>query len=171
MSIDRSNTILIPSDCYEPIEEKGVFQEKKRFLSKRKKWILWIIVCILLLFVVFPYIKVELLSINADEKLKSFDLSGFGTVLFEDVPTVYDCKIFSYHKEQCAKVLYVLGDCEYGIMVKLEWNDDSNRWDLASSQVMWSVYGGSASEFYWPLYYGDKLFGEKIHPTPAATDN
>lgn len=124
----------------------------------KKKYGLWIAVGVLVLLFVLPYAKVEILTINAEEKLKSFDISCFDNVYCEGTPEVYDCKIYSYWKENRAKVLYVLGDCEFGVMVELKWNHDRDCWELARGQNMWTVHGGSAQEFYWPLYYGDKLY-------------
>ncbi len=125
----------------------------------KKKWIfLWFILGFVFLFIVFPYAKVELLSINAEEKLKSFDISYFDNVYCEGTPKVYDCKIYSYQREKAAKALYVLGDCEFGVMVELTWNQQRDCWEFADGKTMWTIYGGSAQEFYWPLYYGDKLY-------------
>lgn len=124
---------------------------------KKKRYTLWIAVGLLLLVVVFPYAKVEILTINAEEKLKSFDISCFDNVYGEGTPEIYDCKIYSYSEKKQAKVLYVLGDCEFGVMVELEWNQQNDCWELVGGQNMWTVHGGSAQEFYWPLYYGDKL--------------
>ena len=114
----------------------------------------WLIVCIIL-FVVFviPYAKVEILSINAEEKLKDFDISCYDNIYCEGTPKVYDCKIFEYRKEEYAKVFYVFGDCEYGVMSELEWNHQNGCWDDVGGYVMWSVHGGNASEYSWPLYY------------------
>ena len=125
----------------------------------KKKWhVLLILVGILLLVCALPYAKVEILSANADRKLESFDLSCFENVYCEGTPKVYDCKIYAYSKERNAKVFYVLGDCEYGVMVDLEWNDAGQFWELVDGRTMWSIHGGNAQEFCWPLYYGDKVY-------------
>lgn len=125
----------------------------------KKKWyVLWIIVAFLVLFFVFPYAKVEILSRNAEEKLSAFDISCFDNVYCEGTPQVCDQKIYAYREEEYAKVLYVLGECEFGVMVELKWNADRDCWELADSINLWSTHGGSAQEFYWPLYYADKLF-------------
>ena len=125
---------------------------------KRKCHVLWIVVGIFVLVFALPYAKVEFLSINAEEKLNSFDTSCFDNVYCQGTPKIYDCKIYAYKKENSAKVLYVLGDCEFGVMVDLKWKNDTQCWELADGRNMWSVHGGSAQEFYWPLYYADKLF-------------
>lgn len=125
----------------------------------KKKWYVFcIVVAFLLLIFVFPYTKVEILTINAEEKLESFDISCFDNIYGEGTPNVYDCKIFSYRKEKRAKALYVLGDCEFGVMVKLKWNHSNSCWEIEDKQTMWTVHGGSAQEFYWPLYYADKAY-------------
>ena len=124
---------------------------------KKMRCALWITVGVLLVFV-FPYAKVEILTVNAEEKLAQFDLSCFDNVYCEGTPTVYDCKIYSYRKEETAKVLYVLGDCEFGVLVDLEWNDSKECWELADGRNVWSTHGGNAQEFYWPLYYADKVY-------------
>lgn len=124
----------------------------------RKKYTFWIAVAVLLLICVFPYAKVEILSINADKKLEKFDISCFDNIYCEGTPNVYDCKIYAYHKKKCAKVLYVFGNCEFGVMAKLEWDHTNSCWKLVDSKNMWSVHGGSAQEFCWPLYYADKVY-------------
>ena len=124
----------------------------------KKRYAIWFVIGVLLLLIVFPYAKVEFLTINADKKLESFDISYFDNVYCEGTPKIYDCKIYSYQKDRYAKVLYVLGDCEFGVMVELRWNQQRECWEFENGQNMWTVYGGSAQEFYWPLYYGDKLF-------------
>jgi len=124
-----------------------------------RKWLtVGIIVGLVLLIFVIPYAKVEILSINAEEKLKSFDISYFDNVYCEGTPKIYDCKIYEYNKEQYAKALYVLGDCEFGVMLELQWNRDRSCWEFLRGQNVWTVHGGSAQEFYWPLYYADKLY-------------
>ena len=125
---------------------------------KKKRYVLWIIVAALLLVFVFPYAKVEILSANAEEKLESFDLSCLDNVYCVGTPKVYDCKIYSYRKQANAKVLYVLGECEYGVMIELEWDHTNGCWEVVDGRNVWTIYGGSAQEFYWPLYYADKLF-------------
>lgn len=117
-----------------------------------------LILGVLLALLVFPYIKVEILTINAEEKLKSFDISYFDNMYCEGTPEIYDCKIYAYRKDKFARVLYVLGDCEFGVMVDLKWNHINACWEFSNGQNMWSVHGGNAQEFYWPLYYGDKLY-------------
>lgn len=124
----------------------------------KKKYGLWIAVGIFMLIFVLPYAKVEILTVNAEEKLKAFDISCFDNVYGAGTPEVYDCKIYSYWKENRAKALYILGDCEFGVMVELKWNHDENCWELESARNMWTIHGGNAQEFYWPLYYGDKLY-------------
>lgn len=125
----------------------------------KKKWYaLWIIVVVLLLVFVAPYAKVEILTINAEEKLAQFDVSCFDNIYCEGTPAIYDCKIYSYQKEKNAKVLYVLGDCEFGVLVDLEWNESKECWELADGRNVWSTHGGNAQEFYWPLYYANKVF-------------
>lgn len=129
----------------------------------KKKWYaLCIIVGFVVFFFIFPYAKVEILSIDAEEKLESFDISSFDNVYCEGTPQVYDRKIYAYRNEEYAKVLYVLGECEFGVMVELMWNDDRDCWEKYDGRVMWTVHGGSAQEFYWPLYYADELlFGQQ----------
>ena len=124
----------------------------------RKHAVCLVLIVLFLLVFVIPYAKVEILSIDAEEKLESFDLSCFDNVYCEGTPAVYDCKIYSYSKEKCAKVLYVLGNCEFGVMVDLKWNHSKHCWEIENGQTVWTIYGGSAQEFYWPLYYGDKVF-------------
>ena len=117
---------------------------------------LWI--AILVLVFVIPYANVELLSINASQKLAAFDISCFDNVYCEGTPDVYDCKIYSYSEEKHAKVLYVFGDCEFGVMVNLEWCHVNQCWKFVEGRNLWSIYGGSAQGFYWPMYYGDKVY-------------
>ena len=125
----------------------------------KKTWrAFWILVVFLVVVFAIPYTRVEILSINAPQKLETFDISCFDNVYCEGTPEVYDCKIYSYCKEKYAKVLYVFGDCEFGVMVNLEWSHANQRWIFVDGRNMWSVHGGSAQEFYWPLYYGDKLY-------------
>ena len=130
---------------------------------KQKWYALWIIVGLIVLFFIFPYAKVEILSINAEKKLDSFDISYFDNVYCERTPEVYDRKIYAYRKEEYAKVLYVLGECEFGVMVELKWNNGRDCWELEDYQTMWTVHGGSAQEFYWPLYYADELLLGQQH--------
>jgi hypothetical protein len=131
----------------------------KRFATFLKKYcVLLIAVVILLLLVVFPYARVEFLSVNAEEKLKDFDLSCFDNVYCEGTPQVYDLKLYSYREAKSAKALYVFGDCEFGVMVELAWNRANNCWDLVDGRNMWTTHGGSAQEFFWPLYYMDKVY-------------
>lgn len=113
---------------------------------------------VLLLIFVFPYVKVECLSNNADKKLERFDISCFDNIYCEGTPNVYDCKIYEYCEKKCARVLYVFGNCEFGVMVNLEWDHNNSCWKLVDSKNMWSVHGGSAQEFCWPLYYADKVY-------------
>lgn len=135
-------------------------------MKKKKKILLYILILVLVL-IVLPYAKVEILSINADKKLESFDLSCFDNIYCAGTPYVYDCKIYSYWPRKYAKVFYVFGNCEFGVMAKLKWNSSENCWEHSSSKTMWSAYGGSAHEFYWPLYYGKRLFsGDIIDPAP-----
>lgn len=125
---------------------------------KKNKRGLWLIIGALILIFVIPYARVEILSIDAPRKLASFDLSWFDNVYCEGTPEVYDCKIYAYSQERYAKVLYVLGDCEFGVMVELEWNHSDGCWEFVNGRDVWTIYGGSAQEFYWPLYYGGKLY-------------
>ena len=125
----------------------------------KKKWYaLWIVVGSIVIFFIFPYAKVEILTIDAEEKLESFDISCFNNVYCEGTPEVYDRKIYAYKKEKYAKVLYVLGECEFGVMVELKWNDERACWEFEDCRNMWTVHGGSAQELYWPLYYADKAY-------------
>lgn len=125
---------------------------------KRKRHIVWIVIGILVIALVLPYVVVEIQSIDAEQKLASFDLSCFDNVYGEGTPEVYNRKIYSYYEGKCAKVLYVLGDCEFGVMVELEWNATDACWQLVDARNMWTVHGGSAQEFCWPLYYPDKVY-------------
>ena len=134
-------------------------QRKKEVAKKKRKFLLIGVVVLFFVLVVIPYINVEILSINAEEKLASFDLSCYDNIYCEGTPLVYDCKIYSYQERKKAKVLFVLEDCEFGLMADLEWNNEKNCWEDAGGRLMWTVHGGSAQEFYWPLYYGDKLWG------------
>lgn len=125
----------------------------------KKKWyIFFSIAVVLLLFFVIPYAKVEILTINAAEKMESFDISCWDNIYCEGTPRIYDQKIYSYRQQKDARVLYVLGDCEFGVMADLKWNHADSCWELVEYKTMWTVYGGSAQEFYWPLYYADKLY-------------
>ncbi len=124
----------------------------------KKRQCLWIAVVVLLIVFVLPYTYVEILSINAEKKLEDFDLSCFNNVYCEGTPEVYDCKIYSYQKEKSVKVLYVFGDCEFGVMVDLEWDPTNACWELVDGRNMWTTHSGSAQEFYWPLYYPSKVF-------------
>jgi hypothetical protein len=124
---------------------------------KQRRYALYILSGILVLIFALPYAKVEILSINAEHKLEAFDVSCFDDVYCEGTPEVYDCKIYTYSKEHHAKALYVFGDCEFGVMVDLEWNPTKRSWELVDGRNMWSAHRGSAQEFYWPLYYGGKL--------------
>ena len=149
---------------YNPLRYRGVGavtifdpKEKEADILKIKRCAIWIVGIVLFL-LVFPYIKVEILTINAREKLESFNISYFDNVYCEGTPEIYDCKIYAYKKDQYAKVLYILGDCEFGVMVELKWNNQDECWEFSNGQNLWSIYGGSAQEFYWPLYYGDKLY-------------
>ena len=58
-----------------------------------------------LIFVIIPYAKVEILSINAEEKLEDFDITCFDNIYCEGTPRVYDCKIYSYYEKKSTKVL------------------------------------------------------------------
>ena len=124
----------------------------------KKRTILLLIIVFSVLFVIFSYAKVEILSINAEEKLASFNISSFDNIYCEGTPTVYDRLIYNFKHEGYAKVLYVLCECEFGVMAELRWNSNRDCWELEDYQTMWTVHGGSAQEFYWPLYYVDKLF-------------
>lgn len=96
---------------------------------------------------IIPYAQVEILTLTKltpNETLKDFDMSCFDNVYTQGAPEVYDCKVFSYHKEEYAKVLYVFGDCEIAVMAELEWNTDNDCWDLTASTTMWSTNGGNA---------------------------
>ena len=123
-----------------------------------KRYVLLVVVAILLLVFVFPYARVEILTINASKKLETFDISCLDNVYCEGTPKVYDLKIYSYRKQKSAKVLYILGDCEFGVMVQLKWNHTNDRWEIVEGKNMWTTHGGNAQEFYWPLYYADKVF-------------
>lgn len=124
----------------------------------KKKFLLWVVIVLWLVVFVFPYATVEILSVNSENKLQAFDISCFDNVYCKGTPKIYDCKIYAYRKNQSAKVLYILGDCEFGVMVDLEWNHTNQSWNLVEGKNMWSIYGGSAQEFCWPLYYADKVF-------------
>ena len=154
--------ILLPVGMVMGINASFALQQEKQedgASHKRKKWpaVCATIAAFILFFVVFPFVKVEILSINAEEKLESFDLSRFDNVYCEGTPEVYDCKIFEYRKLDHATVFYVLGDCEFGVMVKLKWNAQDICWEMEDWRNMWTVHGGSASEYYWPPYYIDKM--------------
>ena len=66
----------------------------------KKRYAIWFVIGVLLLLIVFPYAKVEFLTINADKKLESFDISYFDNVYCEGTPKIYDCKIYSYQKDR-----------------------------------------------------------------------
>ena len=119
-----------------------------------RKWIPVAILVLLLALLIVPYIQAEILSRNADEKLADFDPSELQEAYAE---RIYDVKIFSYKEKQSARVLYVLGDCEFVVLVDLEWDHEQNCWAIDFAQVQQSAYGGSASEFYWPFYYGHRF--------------
>lgn len=132
---------------------------------KRKKVKKMIIRCvvaclliILLSVLIVPYIKTEILSKNAHQKLEGFDTTNLRGAYAEKI---YDIKIFSYHEKQSAEVLYVLGDCEYIVIVELEWDGENDCWIEVDGDLKWSAHGGSAGEgkFYWPFYYGHKILG------------
>ena len=125
---------------------------------KKTRYLLFGIIVVFLLLLVIPYAKVEILSVNAAEKLESFDVSCWDNIYCEGTPQVYDQKIYSYRQQKDARVLYVLGDCEFGVMADLEWNQSDRCWELMEFKTMWTVHGGSAQELYWPLYYADKLY-------------
>lgn len=130
----------------------------------KKEWHTFLIILgFIVIFFIVPYAKVEILSTNSEEKLGSFDISCFDNVYGEGTPEIYDQKIYEYRKERYAKALFVLGECEFGVMVELSWNSDRDCWELEDYQTMWTVHGGSAQEFYWPLYYADELLLGQQH--------
>ncbi len=146
----------VRSDTTEPKFSSSKMQSSFLCINKRKYLLIGLAVLILMF--VLPYAKVEILTINAEKKLETLDMSYFENIYEEGIPEVYDCKIFKYSNKKSAKVFYVFGECEYGVMTELEWNDAENCWEIVDERCMWTVYGGSAQEFYWPLYYPDKLF-------------
>lgn len=137
--------------------ENGRLQKYKAKI-RLSRFLIVITGAILLVALIIPYIKAEVLSQNWKDKLSTFDTSDLEAAYAE---TIYDVKIFSYSANEKAEVLYVLGDCEYIIMVELDWNIKHNCWTMIDSSLMWSAHGGTAGEgkFYWPFYYGHKILG------------
>lgn len=132
--------------------------KKFKIRNRQFRFLIMIAVAIILVVLIVPYIKAEVLSKNWENKLSAFDTSDLEEIY---AVTIYDAKIFSYSANKKAEVLYVLGECEYIIIVELDWDAKHNCWIMIDASLMWSAHGGTAGEgkFYWPFYYGHKILG------------
>lgn len=105
----------------------------------KKKIILLIIIAIILI-MVFPYTKTEILTIKYGNEFKGLEEQ---TNMLSD--SKYH-KVFSYNNTK-AKVFYVSNTGDMITFVK----NDSGDWELYEWKTVWSS-SGSAGEFIWPYY-------------------
>lgn len=125
-----------------------------RFVSQKKKRAIFCSILILLLLfimVIIPYARVEVLTLATKNELLHTDLSSLNNIYGSGIPELYDIKVYSYHHKSNAKAMFVVGDCEFGLMVDLTW-DENAQWIIQDHEVMWTVHGGSAGEWFWPYY-------------------
>ena len=126
--------------------------ERTREQSRRgAKKALAVVSVILAAIFLLPYLCVEGLTLCVASKFESEAFPAYSD-------TVHTIKVYSYIPGVYAKVYYVLGDREYGIMQEYEWDDATSLWVQTRGKCMWSRYGGSAQEWFWPLYDADRLF-------------
>ncbi len=136
----------------------------QRLAKHKKKLILAIAAVIVFFVVVFPYIRVGILTARHGEELAGADLSALDNVYGEGKVKIYDVKVYAYHERKTATVLLTIGDREFGEMSELRWDEERKMWYHDGGRVVWTSYGGNAGEFHWPLYDWDKLFGDPANP-------
>ncbi len=108
----------------------------------KKKIILGVIIGILLI-VLVPYIKNDILTFKYGEMFKN----GYKETGMIDVVDYY--KVFSYSENE-AKVFYVCDGHETGNFIYFK--KVNGKWKMKDYDCIWSKTG-SASGFTFPLYY------------------
>lgn len=132
-------------------------RDKHIISSKNKLYIIIVIVALFCLLII-PYVNVLVLTEMHGEEF-------FNITYPLDNAGVYDCKVYSYKKNDEAKVLLVFGDNEFATMQYYTWNDELQLWKASQpdyvlgkyEKVLWNENGGQ--EFYWPFFYVKEFFG------------
>lgn len=112
-------------------------------MIKNKKVALILFLSILIYVVLFPYMKVEILTIQHMEEFNN--LYKVNSILNE----IEYMKIMNYSK-QSAEVYYVAKDKKAGLLYKFIKEDD-DAWRLTQWDAIWSK-SGSADNFIWSYY-------------------
>lgn len=130
----------------------------KHIISSKKKLYIIIVIVSLFCLLIIPYVNVLVLTEIHGEEF-------FNIIYPLDNAGVYDCKVYSYKKNDKAKVLLVFGDNEFATMQYYIWNDELQLWEASQpnyvlgkyEKVLWNEKGGQ--EFYWPFFYAKEFFG------------
>ena len=112
-------------------------------MIKNKRIFLIMAISILLIVLLFPYVKVEILTIQ--HKSVFSNLYDSNRMLKE----IEYFKIMNYSKKT-AEVYYVSKGKKAGLLYKFI-KDDKDVWQLEQWDVVWSA-SGSADNFIWPYY-------------------
>lgn len=107
---------------------------KKRFSA--------IFVVIVFLFVLIPYVKVEILTWKYGQEFKNLYKQS---AMMDQIAYL---KVM-YYSETRAQIYYVQGEHLGASLYNLKKNND--KWELDSWSTVWSKHG-SADGFIWPYY-------------------
>ena len=111
-------------------------------MKKRKGRVVFIIICLLIIIIIAPYIKVEYLTWQHGSEFNS---------LYQEthmIDGIEYLKVFDY-SDIFARVFYVGTD--HFVTYLLTFKKQDTRWELATWEAVWSKYG-SADSLIWPYY-------------------
>ncbi len=107
-----------------------------------KKWHK-LLVTILIILIIYPYLKTEYLTYNYAEEFNDKKIYEGHFIALEYM------KVFEYSDKK-AKVYYVSKNKEYGMVFILKRNENG-PWKVVGDIKSWSKTG-SADDFIWPYY-------------------
>ena len=112
-------------------------------MIKNKRIFLIMVICILLIVLLFPYIKVEILTIQHKSEFNNlYESNGM-------LKEIEYFKVMNYSKKS-AEVYYVSKGKKAGLLYEFI-KDEKDVWQLEQWDVVWSA-SGSADNFIWPYY-------------------
>lgn len=113
-------------------------------MNYKNKFCVLIIIILIAGLIIFPYAKVEYLTLKHGEEFSD------GYKMSNMLDSIAYFKVMFY-SEKNAKVYYVQKEhkgADLFIFIK----DDNEQWALKSWETIWSERG-SADGFYWPYYW------------------
>ena len=109
-------------------------------------YIIIALLCLIVLFVGFSYIKSEILSVKYEPQLGKLYLDTGLAVEADEVATY---KVLDIHKDT-ASVFFRFRD-KIGIVVEATKKD--NVWSYSGYYTVYSEHGSCDFKWFWPIYY------------------